>query len=427
MGFWAVLSFVISSQVGSGIFLFPAKMASLGGVGLFAWLLTGLGALLLAFIFSRLCELYPETGGPHAYVAHVFGPRAGFYVAWTYWILAWLGIVPTLNILAGAFFLALGADAGPFSFFLVEAFVLLGVTLLNLRGVQASGRWEVFMTLLKMVPLILFPIFGFFFLKPHHFVPTTELPWHEILSKATLITFWGFLGVESATAPAGSVENPRKTIPRALIAGTLLVVLLYTLNTTAVMGLVPPDVLQQASCPHGIALNVLLGPQGSRWISLLIVIVCLGALNAWLLICSQVAKGAAEDGFFPKFFQRQNRFEAPFWGLFVSSGLCCLVLLGLLNHSLADQISFVVDVSVAAYLGIYLLCVAVFLKKLYEGKFKSWGRASWMVGIGAFVFCFWPLWGASLEVILWAFFIPLVGIPFEKLFRRKIPSRKNHS
>jgi APA family basic amino acid/polyamine antiporter len=103
------------------------------------------------------------------------------------------------------------------------------------------------------------------------------------------------------------------------------------------------------------------------------------------------------------------------------------VLLGLLNHSLADQISFVVDVSVAAYLGIYLLCVAVFLKKLYEGKFKSWGRVSWMVGIGAVVCCFWPLWGASLEVILWAFFIPLVGIPFEKLFRRKIPSGKNHN
>jgi APA family basic amino acid/polyamine antiporter len=162
MGFWAVLAFVISSQVGSGIFLFPAKMAPLGDIGFFAWILTGMEALLLAFVFSRLCGLYPETGGPHTYVAHVFEPRAGFYVAWTYWILAWLGIVPTLNILVGALFLALGVEAGPFVFFVVEVLVLLGVTLLNLRGVQASGQWEVFMTILKIVPLLLFPILGFF-------------------------------------------------------------------------------------------------------------------------------------------------------------------------------------------------------------------------------------------------------------------------
>ncbi len=142
-------------------------------------------------------------------------------------------------------------------------------------------------------------------------MPLSELPWHHILSKATLITFWVFWGVESATAPAGSVDNPRKTIPRTLIVGTLLVVLLYTLNTTVVMRLVPPEILKQAACPHGLALNVLLGEKGSFWISLLIVIVCLGALNAWLLICSQVAKGAAEDGFFPSLFQKQNRFEAP--------------------------------------------------------------------------------------------------------------------
>jgi hypothetical protein len=86
---------------------------------------------------------------------------------------------------------------------------------------------------------------------------------------------------------------------------------------------------------------------------------------------------------------------------------------------LADQISFVVDVSVAAYLGIYLLCVGVILEKLLEGAFDSWSRLSWVIGIGALLFCFWPLWGAGLEVIFWPCFIPLIGIPFEKFWRQK--------
>lgn len=419
MGFWSVLAFVISSQVGSGIFLFPSKMALLGGMGLFGWGITGVGALLLALLFSKLCEIHPETGGPHTYVMHAFGHRVGFYVAWTYWALAWMGMAPVLNILVGSLFLALGIEASPLVFFGVECVVLLGIIGLNLRGVQASGQWEVIMTIMKLVPLILFPLFGLFFIKPHHFVPVEQLPWYHLLSKATLITFWGFIGVESATAPAGSVEKPRTTIPRALIVGTFLVVLLYLMNTTAVIGLVEPLGLSQAACPHGLALNALLGEGGGRWIAALIVIVCLGALNAWCLICSQVAKGAAHDGFFPAIFKKQNRFDAPFAGIFIAGALCTGVLTCLMSHSLADQISFIVDVSVVAYLVIYILCIGAFLKSLWRGEFKEAPFYYWMMGIAALGFCIWPLWGAGVTTILWACVLPLCGVVFDLLWRKK--------
>ena len=75
MGFWAVLSFVVSSQVGSGVFLFPHTLAPFGTLGLLAWGLAGLGAILLALVFAGLCRRYPFTGGPHVYVTKGFGRR----------------------------------------------------------------------------------------------------------------------------------------------------------------------------------------------------------------------------------------------------------------------------------------------------------------------------------------------------------------
>jgi len=412
MGFWSVLAFVISSQVGAGIFLFPTTMAPLGSLGLLSWGITGIGAILLALMFARLCAVWPETGGPYVYVSHVFGQEAGFLVAWTYWILAWLGMLPVLGTIAGSIVLLFPGLSGPLPLFLLQIFILMGIVALNLRGVQASGRWEIGMTILKLVPLLLFPIFGLLFLNPHQLTPTTDLSWPQAIGNGTFLALWGFLGVESATAPAGSVENPTKTIPRALITGTLLVVLLYVLNTTAVIGLVPTAVLKESACGHGLAIDSLLGPGSGAWIALVIIVVCLGALNAWLLISSQVAKGAAEDGFFPRLFQRVNQAQAPYCGILIAATAVAFCLTGLFSQSLASQIRFIVDVSVGAYIVIYLLCVFAFLSKLRQGCFAACFKSSVGIAVGSFLFCGWALWGTDLSTILWASLIPLTGVPF---------------
>ncbi len=419
LGFWAVLSFVISSQIGSGIFQFPTIMAGLGVWGLISWCLTGLGAFLLVLVFSRLCTIYPETGGPHVFVTPTFGQQTGFFVAWSYWVLAWMGMTPTLNTVAGSLALALQWNASPLALLGLQTIILGGLVILNLRGVQASGRWEVWMTILKLIPLGLLPILGLFFLTPENFAPTTTLSPLQSVSSGTFLALWGFIGLESATAPAGSVHNPRKTIPRALTIGTVIVLLLYLANTAAVVGLVSPSQLAQSVCPHGLALERVFGVGQGKWIALLIVVVCIGALNAWILICSQVAKGAATSGFFPPFFCKENSRKAPIAGIYISAFLCWALICTLQNNSLAAQMRFVIDVSVVAYIIIYLLCIGVFLKKLWEGHLKESRASSWCIGCGALLFCFWALWGSGFSALLWTLIIPLAGLPFQWFWKRK--------
>ena len=91
LSFRSVVSLVIGSQIGSGVFLLPASLAIVGPIGLFGWLVSGTGAIFLALVFAKLSMLVSNKGGgPHVYVEKAFGKQAAFFVAWTYWLVSWL-------------------------------------------------------------------------------------------------------------------------------------------------------------------------------------------------------------------------------------------------------------------------------------------------------------------------------------------------
>ena len=416
MGFWAVLSFVVSSQVGSGVFLFPHTLAPFGTLGLTAWTVAGLGAVLIALVFAKLCRRYPFTGGPHVYVTKGFGRRFGFYVAWTYWVLAWLSSAPVLGSIASAMCTLFGLPQDGILILFFVVLVLGGLTVLNLRGADVSGTWELYLTFIKFIPLVIFPIGALFFLEPTFFKPfnPTPLPWYEVFNSAGLMMLWGFLGLEAITAPAGSVENPEKTLPRALIWGTFVALLLYILNSVAVMGLVPQRALMSEVMPYSLALETLLGGGSGRLMAFFVIIVCMAAMNAWILAMGQVAQGAAEDGFFPKIFAQRNANDVPVWGIIISSALLFLCLLMLSSRDLATQIRFVIDVSVVSSIGIYMLCVFVYLRKIAGNDMRAR-----LIGFGACIFCTWILWGAGFYIVLCSLLLPILGIPFEYFWVRK--------
>ena len=309
----------------------------------------------------------------------------------------------------------LGLPQDPMFILLFEVLVLVGLTALNLRGVDVSGAWEIYLTMIKFIPLVLFPLGAIFFLKPTFFTPVnpTPLPWYEVLNSAGLMMLWGFLGLEAITAPAGSVENPEKTLPKALVWGTLLALGLYVLNSVAVMGVVPREVLTSEVMPYSMALETLLGGGSGRLMAFFVIVVCVAAMNAWILAMGQVAQGAAEDGFFPKIFAQRNANNVPVWGVVISSGLLFVCLLMLSSSDLATQVRFVIDISVVSSIGIYVLCAVVYLRKVAERQ-----MVARLIGMGACVFCAWILWG-GFDILLYSLLLPILGIPFEYMWVRK--------
>lgn len=422
MGFWAVFSLVIGSQIGSGVFMLPVALAPFGIWSLAGWALSGIGAISLALVFAQLCAWFPKTGGPHAYVQEAFGKSAAYFTGWTYWIISWVSSAVVV-ISAVAYLVPLHGYNSPMLNLALQIFLLTAITLLNFRGASFAGRTEFFLALLKFIPLVFIPIIALCCFNWGNFmvasdVSSLEVP--QILSQVALLTFWCFIGVESATTPANAVENPSVTIPRALVAGTICVALLYVVNTLAVMGIIPGPELINSSAPYSDVVRMLFGGNWYLIIAAISSIVCISTLNVWTLTSGQIALGLAQDKLLPRSFGRTNAHGAPYWSLAISYFGIALLLMLTVHENIATQLRTIIDFSVIAFLFVYAICCASFFKLLFARNH----RASLIIprliyGMFALGFCAWVIYDTPLSTLGIASLFTLSGLPFYWRLMRK--------
>jgi APA family basic amino acid/polyamine antiporter len=417
LGLWMSTSLVIGNMIGAGIFLMPAALATYGGISIFGWLFSAMGALLLATVFSRLSKLVRDkNGGPYVYTKEGLGDFAGFLVAWGYWISTWVANAAITIAFVSAltvFFPVLGTNA--------LFAVILGLTTIwfltwiNSKGIRESGKLQVVTTLLKLIPLVLVIIGGVFFFNADNFVPfnpSTETNMAAIAITATM-TLYAFLGVESATIPAGNVENPVKTIPKATMLGTIITTLVYSLCTVVVMGMIPSDILSQSPAPFADAMDIIAGERGRGLVAAGAAIAAFGALNGWILIQGQIAMATAKDDLFPRIFRRENKNGVPALGIIIGSILTSIVMLMNYSDGLVEQFKFIILLSTLCVLVPYLFTSAAYVLILAERKLPN---MKWLPEITlaslAFIFSLWAIYGAGEEAVFFGFLLLLAGIPF---------------
>jgi APA family basic amino acid/polyamine antiporter len=422
IGFWSVFAIVTGSQIGSGIFMLPASLAPFGAYSMAGWALSGLGAIMLALVFAKLCSQFPRTGGPHAYVNEAFGPHASFFTGWTYWVISWVSTTAVITASIG-YLTPLIGDCSRLTHLGLEIALLLGITAVNFRGVKTAGNVEFFLTALKVIPLLIVPVIGLAYFNPQNFtsdIATSQLSLTQILKEVTMLTLWGFIGLESATTPAGSIENPSKTIPRAVVFGTLGVAVLYMINSLGIMGAMPGKMLMVSKAPYADTVQYLFGGKWYLLISLIAAVVCIGTLNAWMLASGQIALGLAQDGLMPERFARKNQHGAPIWSLIISClGIIPLLFLTL-NESLGQQINTIIDFSVTAFLFIYAISCLALIKLMWQQKrTKIW---HWFYALVALSFCVLVIAATPLKTLMVSLMFVLSGLPIFVFRRHLLPS-----
>lgn len=418
IGLWPLTSLVTGNLVGSGVYLLPATLAAFGTLSLFGWMITSLGAILLSLVFANLSSLSSKTGGPYVYVREAFGDTAGYYVCWGYWMLSWIGNA-ALPIGAVGYISTVVGGLTPEMTFALEALILVSIILFNLMGLKMTGRMELVITVLKVIPLLLLPAVGLFFINLDYFtLPTlTDTPLMSALNTVAFLTLWGFVGLETGTVPAGQVLNPKRTVPMATILGTSIAAAVYILGTICVMGVVPPEALLASKAPYADAAQSIFGGNWGTPVALAAVLSCVGTLNGWTIVVGRIPYGAAEDGLFPDIFKKTTAHGTPYVGVLLS-GLCTFCLLFLsLSGSLIEQFHIVVDVSVTLILVVYTLCVLAFFKLMMRNHVITPGKI--ILGIGALCFAGWALWAASLKMVLMSSTLLLLGIPMHLWMKRR--------
>jgi amino acid transporter len=422
LGVAACTAIVVGNMVGSGFYLSPAAVAPYGLLAIVMWIVMGAGALCLGLVFARLARLDPATGGPYAYSRLAYGDFVGFLVAWGYWISIWASLPAIAVAFTGSLFELLPVlNLGRASAVVVTLAAIWIIVLINLRGVKTVGLVAEVTTYAKLVPFIAIAFIGLAYVKSEHlttFNPSGEPLLQSASALAPLIMF-AYLGLESATVPAGDVIDPHRTIARSTVLGVSAVAVLYVLGTVAVMGVVPHDELVTSAAPFADAARRMWGSWGASVVGIAVMVSSLGALNGWMLLMGQVPMAAADDQLFPAVLGRRSSRGVPATAIVLSTVLATALLLiqGTTASGFAAFYRFVVGLATMTAVVPYAFC-ALAVQLVAQASGAPIPRLTWIEGV-AFVFAVFTVYGCGAEAVLGGFLLLLLGVPVYVWNRRQ--------
>jgi basic amino acid/polyamine antiporter, APA family len=422
LGTAACTAIVVGNMVGSGFYLSPTAVAPFGNLAILAWVVMGAGAICLGLTFAKLASLAPATGGPYAYTRMAYGDFAGFLIAWGYWISIWTSLPVIAIAFAGAVIDLFPGLHNRTMAVVLTLSAIWAVVLVNLRGVKAAGLFSEVTTYTKLIPFAAIALIGLLFIDTTYFSEFNPSGKSLLGASAALapLTMFAFLGLESATVPAGDVVDAKRTIPRATIIGITIATLLYVLGTIAVMGLVPREQLVHSVAPFSDAARVLWGSWGAAVISIAVIISAIGALNGWTLLMGQVPMAAARDKLFPPLFGQLSRQGVPAVGIVISAILATLLVLAQVAGppGFSAFYTLMVGLSTMAAVVPYAFCaLATGLVAAYASRGGPVPRLG-TIEVVAFVFAVFTLYGCGAISVLYGFIMLIMGIPIYVWQRR---------
>jgi APA family basic amino acid/polyamine antiporter len=373
--FYDVTNITVGAIVGADIYIAAAITAGLlGPASLLAWVVAGVLATLMALTLAECARLVPEVGGPFAYTSRAFGPLPGFMAGWSMWI-AELTALPVFAI-AFTNYLGYFVTINNVVTHTLRIAFLVTLTAVNIVSVRAAGRLNDALTGLKLLPLLLLVIAGFGYMAFHasqvadHLTPFAPFGFSRFPT-ALVLVFWAYVGFELSTVPSGEVEDPSRTIPRALAVGMLIVTAFYLSTNVVLYSLVGHDKLATSATPLALAGTVVFGAAGAAIISAGAMVSVSGSDESDMLGASRLGYAMAADGLLPHALASiHERFRTPHVALIAQM----VVAVGL---TFIDQISNLISFAVFNLAFSFLLCaLALFrLHRTMGGPLSLWRRA----------------------------------------------------
>jgi APA family basic amino acid/polyamine antiporter len=254
------------------------------------------------------------------------------------------------------------------------------------------------------------------FTDPHAYVahlPSTPLSL-EATAAAGTVSLFAMLGVECATIPAGKVEDPERTIPRATIAGTLVTAAVYVGVSAIPLLLLPQAQLAQSSAPFVDLLSHYWNADSGRWLAVFVIVSGIGALNGWTMVAGELTASFANHGMFPAALNRHNRHNAPARALLLMGVLSSAMVAMNYSRSLAEGFTFLSVMVTAANLPLYLIGGLGLIKLWQHGTLRDTGRRPVMLLVSAAaatLYSAWAFYGVGRESFLWAVALGAVSLP----------------
>jgi basic amino acid/polyamine antiporter, APA family len=291
---------VVGIIIGASIFVQPSEInrhvPSVAGV-LSVWIVAGIVTLFGALVCAELSSAMPRTGGVYVFLKETLSPACGFLWGWAMFWSAHSGIIAASSVIFAryvAFFVPL-SDTG------IRAVAITGILLLsfvNYLGVRQGSRLQTVITVTKVAIVVL--LLGMVLLFGHGAAatPAAALPragFSDFILGVSAALF-AFGGWHMVTYTAGETRDPRRTIPKALIIGSLTVTACYVALNAAYLYLLPLDQVVRSTRVAADAAQAMAGARAAAGISALVILSATGVLNGVILAGPRTYFAMAEEG-----------------------------------------------------------------------------------------------------------------------------------
>jgi arginine:agmatine antiporter len=413
---------VASNMIGSGIFLLPATLATVGSITVIGWLIGTVGALLIAAILSKLSQVAPQPGGPCAYAGEALGPYFGFQVNALYWMSCWIGNIAIAVAAIGYLASFVPALSQPLAAACASAGIIWLLTAVNILGPRLVCQVESLAIVIGLVPILLVASAGWWYFDGKLFMSgwnVQRAPALEVIPQSLVLLFWAFTGLESASVATAVVENPRRNVAIATFGGVLIAALVYVASCTVLMGIIPAADLARSNAPFADAVQVMLGPLAAGMIALAALIKATGTLGGWILLTAQTGKAGADRGQFPRLFGRVDRHGVPVPSLLIMAALMSAVVFATMSPTLGQQFGELIEVSVIFCLMLYVYaCIAVLLYPRWIASATSLARYRPTAAL-ALLFCLVVIGYAEPKLLLLTAAMLFLTVPVYLVFGRQ--------
>ncbi|WP_214796290.1 MULTISPECIES: basic amino acid/polyamine antiporter [unclassified Exiguobacterium] len=416
IGFFGLAAMVVGTMIGGGAFNLPGAMAQGAGVGpvLIGWGITGIGMIMLAFVFQFLADTRPELeGGIYAYAREGFGKFVGFNSGWGYWMSAWIGTVANITLIFSTlayFFPIFSAEHRLFRLF-VSAILVWGLFWLISRGMREAALLNIVTTIAKLVPIFLFIVLILFAFQIDtfrvDFWGESGFVWADVfpqVKSTMLVTLWAFVGIEGAVV-LSSRAREKKDVGRATVIGLIGTLLIYMMISIFSFGVLTQEQLAALPEPSmAYVLEAVVGPFGATLINIGLLVSLTGALLGWTILATEISYVASRDGVFPKMFNRLNANDTPVNALFITQVFTQVVT----AVALFSEQTYLVLSSIAG-----IAALVPYLFSALYGWMEAKRTASlrmMVVSAIASLYATWLLYASGIEYVLIAMILYAPGV-----------------
>ena len=371
LGFWSIFSITVTAMIGTGMFFGTALAAGkAGNASILVWIFLGFLTVYVAGCFGELTSMFPSAGGTYEFAKQTYGKGlVSFLIGWTSWVV--INMMNSLLIVAALDYL-IPTNYGAIVKIVMAAAIILVLNAFAYRGAEGTSAVLGFFAFVIIVVLIAIIGVGFTHINYANYTPFFSLPFAGLFV-ALFFIMETFFGWENATFMAEETKDAEKTIPKALIAGALFVVVLGVLLAFMMLGVIPWHILAGSSTPVSDLTAILFNSSIVVFVNIGIALALIGSAAGGLIGGPRLLLGLARDKLFiEQLADVHPKYQTPYKAIIFQTIVSIIIIIfGFGDYEYLLEL--LVPIALMMYISIIMAVpILRFKKPNHPRPFKVW-------------------------------------------------------